>query len=57
MGWLAYALENSGGGKIKVNEIDAGVKFVVDANNWVLIEDVKLSQLTAGVDYIVDSPL
>jgi len=56
MRWLAYTLENSGGGAIRVNEVNAGVKFIVDANNWVLVEDVTLDQLTAGTDYIIDSP-
>ena len=56
MEWAAYALQLSGGGDIQVKQVSAGVKFIIDANNWVLIEDVTLAELTEGVDYFIDSP-
>lgn len=56
MGWLARALDLSGG-SIKVSDVTGGVKFAVDAANWVIIEDLTLKQLTAGTDYIVESPI
>lgn len=56
MRWLANALDRSGGA-IRVSEVSDGVKFAVDAANWVIVETVTLDQLTAGSDYIIDSPL
>lgn len=57
MAWLAYALQQSGGGSIKVTDVADGVKFAADAANWVIIENATIAQLTEGVDYIIDSPI
>jgi Ca2+-binding RTX toxin-like protein len=55
MGFLANAL-NATGDSIKVKDVASGVKFTVDADNWVIIENLTLSQLTKGTDYFIDSP-
>lgn len=46
---LANALEFAGLDEIKVNETDAGVRYVVDADNWVLVEGVTLAQIEGDV--------
>lgn len=55
MGITARGLEFAGLDPITVKEIAAGVRFKVDADNWVLVEGAKLSDFQAG-DYITDAP-
>lgn len=55
MGLLARALEFAGKDPIAIKEIAAGVRFKVDADNWVLVEGAKLSDFQTG-DYITDAP-
>lgn len=56
MGWLANALEAKGQ-SITVSDVASGVKFAVDADNWVIIENLTLAQLTEGTDYFITSPI
>ncbi len=55
MGVLAFGLEASGG-SIRARDVGAGVKFSVDSDNWVIIENLTLADLTEGVDYIITNP-
>ncbi len=55
MGITARGLEFASKDPIKITELAAGVRFKVDADNWVLVEGAKLSDFQAG-DYITDSP-
>lgn len=40
-----------------MTDVAAGVKFAADADNWVIVENVQIADLTAGVDYILTSPI
>ncbi len=41
------------GGSIKARDVASGVKFSVDSDNWVIVENLTLAELTAGVDYLI----
>ncbi|MCB1341336.1 MAG: hypothetical protein KDK24_09770 [Pseudooceanicola sp.] len=55
MGMTARAMEFNGMGDIVVAEIAAGVRFKVDADNWVTVEGAKLSDFGPN-DLILESP-
>lgn len=55
MGVLARALEFAGADEIRIRDVAAGVKFIVDKDNWVLVQGADLSDFMPG-DYIVESP-
>lgn len=55
MAYLALSLQSSGG-SINVRDVAAGVKFAADVDNWVIVENLTLADLTEGVDYIITSP-
>lgn len=46
---LANALEFTGLDPVEVTELDTGVRYKVDADNWVLVEGVTLAQIEGDV--------
>ncbi|MBV1865630.1 MAG: hypothetical protein KUG74_14515 [Rhodobacteraceae bacterium] len=54
MGVVARALDTTGG-DISINEVTAGVRFKVDADNWVLVKGATLADFEEG-DYIIEDP-
>ena len=55
MGLTARAMDFGGMGDIQVAEVAAGVRFKVDADNWVLVEGAHLSDFGPD-DLILTSP-
>lgn len=56
MGIVAQGLDNTGGGDITASDVAGGVKFAVDADNFVILDGVDLADLTEGTDYIITNP-
>ncbi|MFT7593747.1 MAG: Ca2+-binding RTX toxin-like protein [Paracoccaceae bacterium] len=54
MGVAARALDFSGG-DIVVQQLAGGVRFKVDADNWVLVKGAEVSDFQTG-DYIIEDP-
>ena len=54
MGTTARGLDFSGG-DILVKQLSAGVRFKVDADNWVLVKGAELADFQTG-DYIIEDP-
>ncbi len=55
MGQAAIALENANEPAIKMTELANGVRFKIDADNWVLVKGATLSDFQDG-DFIIEDP-
>ncbi len=53
MSIVAHGLSIAGAGDITAADVAGGVKFAADADNFVIVDGLSLSDMTAGTDYII----